>query len=97
MTATCFTAISPPSLACTDGREADKKIGTGRPRGTHRSLFHRPGPNGILSGGNTVDYLVTGGLVAILAIVLAGPFLVRRIEENLEAFLFACGVAALTV
>src|SRR5512136_2827520 len=44
-----------------------------------------------------VDYLVTGGLVAILAIVLAGPFLARRIEENLEAFLFACGVAALTV
>jgi len=44
-----------------------------------------------------VEYLATAGLVAILAIVLAGPFLVRRIEENLEAFLFACGVAALTV
>lgn len=44
-----------------------------------------------------VEYLANAGLVAILAIVLAGPFLIRRIEENLEAFLFACGVAALTV
>jgi predicted cation transporter len=44
-----------------------------------------------------VDILVTIGLLVILAIVLAGPFLVKRIEENLEAFLFACGVAALTV
>jgi predicted cation transporter len=43
------------------------------------------------------DIPVTTGLVAILAIVLAGPFLVRRVEENLEAFLFVCGVAALTV
>lgn len=44
-----------------------------------------------------VEILPTAGLVVILAIVLAGPFLVRRIEQNLEAFLFACGVAALTV
>jgi predicted cation transporter len=44
-----------------------------------------------------VDILVTAGLLSILAIVVAGPFLVRRIEENLEAFLLACGVAALTV
>jgi predicted cation transporter len=44
-----------------------------------------------------VDIPVTAGLVAILAVVLAGPFLVRRVEENLEAFLFACGIAALTV
>jgi len=43
------------------------------------------------------DIPTTAGLFAILAIVLAGPFLVRRVEENLEAFLFACGVAALTV
>jgi predicted cation transporter len=43
------------------------------------------------------DILVTAGLVVILAIVLAGPFLVRRIEENLEAFLFVCGIAAVTV
>jgi predicted cation transporter len=41
--------------------------------------------------------LPTAGLVAILVIVLACPFLVRRIEQNLEAFLLACGVAALTV
>ncbi|MDD1664472.1 MAG: DUF1646 domain-containing protein [Methanomicrobiales archaeon] len=44
-----------------------------------------------------VDIPTTAGLVAILAIVLAGPFLVRRIEQHLEAFLFACGVVALTV
>jgi predicted cation transporter len=44
-----------------------------------------------------VDILATGGLVAILIVVLAGPFLVRRIEQNLEAFLFACGIAALTI
>jgi predicted cation transporter len=43
------------------------------------------------------DIPTTAGLLVILAVVLAGPFLVRRIEENLEAFLFACGVAALTV
>lgn len=44
-----------------------------------------------------VEILPTAGLVAILIVVLAGPFLVRRIEQNLEAFLFACGVAALTI
>jgi predicted cation transporter len=43
------------------------------------------------------DYLVTGGLIAILAVVLAGPFLASRVEKNLEAFLFVCGIAALTV
>jgi predicted cation transporter len=44
-----------------------------------------------------MDIIPTAGLVAILAIVLAGPFLVRRIEQNLEAFLFACGIAAITI
>jgi predicted cation transporter len=44
-----------------------------------------------------VEILVIAGLLVILAIVLAGPFLSRRIEANLEVFLFACGVAALTV
>ncbi|MGA2934087.1 MAG: DUF1646 family protein [Methanomicrobiales archaeon] len=44
-----------------------------------------------------MEILPIAGLVAILAIVLAGPFLFRRIEQNLEAFLFACGVAALTI
>ncbi|MGQ9582643.1 MAG: DUF1646 family protein [Thermoplasmatota archaeon] len=37
------------------------------------------------------------GLFALFAIVLLGPFLSRRIEENLELFLFACGVAATTI
>jgi predicted cation transporter len=44
-----------------------------------------------------VNIPVIAGLVVILAIVLVGPFLARRVEENLEAFLFACGAAALTV
>jgi predicted cation transporter len=37
------------------------------------------------------------GLLVILAVVLAGPFFVKWIGENLEAFLFLCGVAALTI
>jgi len=44
-----------------------------------------------------MEILPITGLVAILVIVLAGPFLARRIEQNLEIFLFACGVAALTI
>ena len=44
-----------------------------------------------------MEILPTAGLIGILVIVLAGPFLVRRIEQNLEIFLFACGVAALTI
>ncbi|MDI6895202.1 MAG: DUF1646 family protein [Bacillota bacterium] len=37
------------------------------------------------------------GLVAILVLVLVLPFAVRRVEENLEAFLFVMGVAATLV
>ena len=44
-----------------------------------------------------MEILAIAGLLVILATVLAGPFLARRIEANLEVFLFACGVAALTV
>lgn len=36
-------------------------------------------------------------LLLIFAIVLVLPFKVRKIEENLEVFLFLCGVAALSV
>lgn len=40
---------------------------------------------------------VAGGLFAIFLIVLLGPFLVKKIEHNLEAFLFSMGVVAVTV
>ncbi|MDD1720115.1 MAG: DUF1646 domain-containing protein [Methanoregulaceae archaeon] len=43
------------------------------------------------------DILPTAGLIVIFAVVLAGPFAVRRIEHNLEVFLLACGAAALTI
>ena len=41
--------------------------------------------------------LVTIGLILIFLLVMLGPFFVTRIERNLEIFLFACGVAALTI
>jgi predicted cation transporter len=43
------------------------------------------------------DPAVATGLFIIFFIVLLGPFLVKKIEHQLEAFLFACGVAAVTV
>jgi predicted cation transporter len=36
-------------------------------------------------------------LVGIFIIVLVLPFKVKKVEENLEVFLFICGIAALTV
>jgi len=44
-----------------------------------------------------VDLLVTLGLFVIFCAVLILPFSVRKIEENLEIFLFCCGVIALTI
>ncbi|WP_292347321.1 DUF1646 family protein [Methanoregula sp. PtaB.Bin085] len=44
-----------------------------------------------------VELLVNGGLLVIFLVVLILPFRVKCIEHNLEAFLFACGVAALTI
>ncbi|HNX40027.1 MAG TPA: DUF1646 family protein [Methanothrix sp.] len=37
------------------------------------------------------------GLFAIVLIVLVGPFMVKKIEHNLEAFLFVMGVLAVTI
>jgi predicted cation transporter len=37
------------------------------------------------------------GLFAIVLVVLLGPFLVRKVEHNLEAFLFVMGVLAVTI
>lgn len=44
-----------------------------------------------------MDILVNGGLLVIFILVLVLPFRVKYIEHNLEVFLFACGVAALTI
>jgi len=41
--------------------------------------------------------MVAGGLGLIFLIVLLGPFLIKKIEHNLEAFLFSMGVLAVTV
>jgi predicted cation transporter len=41
--------------------------------------------------------MVAGGLGIIFLIVLLGPFLVKKIEHNLEVFLFSMGVLAVTV
>lgn len=37
------------------------------------------------------------GLFAIVLMVLLGPFMVKKIEHNLEAFLFVMGVLAVTI
>src|SRR5512145_1053333 len=44
-----------------------------------------------------MDLLVNGGLLIIYLLVLVLPFRVKQVEHNLEVFLFACGVAALTI
>jgi len=41
--------------------------------------------------------IVAGGLGIIFLIVLLGPFLVKKIEHNLEVFLFSMGILAVTV
>ena len=41
--------------------------------------------------------MVAGGLSLIFLIVLLGPFLIKKIEHNLEIFLFSMGVLAVTV
>ncbi len=40
---------------------------------------------------------VNAGLFLIFCVVLAAPFRIKKVEENLEAFLFICGVLALSV
>jgi predicted cation transporter len=44
-----------------------------------------------------MDVLANLGLLVIFALVLILPFRVKCIERNLEVFLFACGVASLTL
>lgn len=43
------------------------------------------------------DMMLSGGLFVIFLIVLLGPFLVKKIEHNLEAFLFSMGILAVTL
>jgi predicted cation transporter len=44
-----------------------------------------------------IDIGITIGLFIIFLVVLIGPFRIKIIEQNLEAFLFVCGVIALTI
>ena len=46
---------------------------------------------------NSMDLLVNGGLFFIFLLVLVLPFKVKQVEHNLEAFLFICGVVAVTI
>lgn len=43
------------------------------------------------------DMMLSGGLFVIFLIVLLGPFLVKKIEHNLEAFLFIMGILAISL
>lgn len=43
------------------------------------------------------EYLIIAGLAVVMALTLVLPFSVKRVEEELEAFLFVMGVAAVTI
>lgn len=43
------------------------------------------------------DMVLSGGLFVIFLIVLLGPFLIKKIEHNLEAFLFIMGILAVSL
>ncbi|MGA2094225.1 MAG: DUF1646 family protein [Sedimentisphaerales bacterium] len=43
------------------------------------------------------EQMVTGGLVTIVGLVLVLPFAVKRVERQLEAFLFVMGCLAVTI
>jgi predicted cation transporter len=43
------------------------------------------------------DYLTVAGLAAIMALTLVLPFSVKKVEEELEAFLFLMGLSAVTI
>jgi len=43
------------------------------------------------------EFWATGGLVTIVGLVLALPFLSKKVEKQLEAFLFVMGVLAVTL
>ena len=43
------------------------------------------------------DYLIIAGLAVVMCLTLVLPFSVKRVEEELEAFLFVMGLAAVTI
>lgn len=43
------------------------------------------------------DYLIIAGLALIMGLTLVLPFSVKRVEEELEAFLFTMGLGAVTI
>ncbi|MDD5209268.1 MAG: DUF1646 family protein [Elusimicrobiales bacterium] len=43
------------------------------------------------------EYLIVAGLAVVMALTLVLPFSVRRVEEELEAFLLVMGAAAVTI
>jgi len=43
------------------------------------------------------DYLIIAGLALVMCLTLVLPFSVKRVEEELEAFLFVMGLAAVTI
>lgn len=43
------------------------------------------------------DYLIIAGLALIMGLTLVLPFSVKRVEEDLEAFLFVMGLGAVTI
>lgn len=43
------------------------------------------------------DYLIVAGLAVIMGLTLVLPFSVKRVEEDLEAFLFVMGLAAVSI
>ena len=43
------------------------------------------------------EYLVLGGLAVVMGIVLFGPFLHKKVEEELETFLFIMGIVSVSI
>jgi predicted cation transporter len=43
------------------------------------------------------EYMILGGLAAVMAVVLFAPFFSKKVEEELEAFLFIMGIAAVSI
>ena len=43
------------------------------------------------------EYLILGGLAVVMGVVLLGPFLIKKVEEELEVFLFIMGIASVSI
>jgi predicted cation transporter len=51
----------------------------------------------LMNFSETPDMVLSAGLFVIFLVVLLGPFLIKKIEHNLEAFLFSMGIIAITL